>query len=71
MKKLKKHPLADFEKDDVEVDPSDENDVELHSDPDDNDDDEESSDKEPTKTTVYYFDSEAENSGNIYATVCV
>ena len=66
LKKLKKHPLADFEKEDMEVDPSHENDDKLHSDPDDNDDDdEESSDKEkePKEISVYYFDTEAENSG--------
>ena len=64
LKKLKKHPLADLEKDDMEVDPSHENDKgnELHSHPDD---DEESSDKEkePKKISVYYFDTETENSG--------
>ena len=56
LKKLKKNPLADFRKDDMEVDPSDENDDELQSDPDDDDDndDEESSDKdkEPKKISV-------------------
>ena len=64
LKKLKKHPLSDFEKDDVEVDPLHENDKgnERHSDSDINNDDEKSSDKEPMKTTVYYFDPEAENS---------
>ena len=75
LKKLKKHPLADFERDDVEVDPSDKNDNELYSDPedvDDDDDDEESSNKEPTKTTVFYFDTEAEISGeHICNCVCV
>ena len=41
LKKLKKHPLSNFEKDDVEVDPSQENDKgnEIHSDSDVNDDD--------------------------------
>ena len=76
-KKVKKHPLADFEKDHVQVDPSHKTDKgnELYFNPDDDDDDDydyESNDKEPTKTTVYYFNTEAENSGeHICNCVCI